>query len=325
MINTPRSVRSWAPNPQESALKADPTKKTPAGAANPLGDQNVGEVLNKIVDPNWVDPKKVGREHKKDLDKDAFFKLMLTQMKNQDPTNPMQSHDMAAQLAQFTSLEQLFNINEGIGALKKGQEPMSDYQVLNFMGKSISADSSKLARVKGDKSHELRFNLRGDAVSAEITIKDAEGNTVRKLPLQALKKGANTATWNGYTEDDQMARAGDYYFTIEAKNQAGSSISAETSVKGRITGVNYTSKGPILLIGDQTVYLQDVKKIEDVDLKESEKAQQGAPAQAAPAPTGGGLAKNEEGAPPETFGRGNLASVSMSSAVKNQVDKAAGN
>jgi flagellar basal-body rod modification protein FlgD len=329
MINTPRSVKSWAPTPQESALKADKTKKTAATPDNPFGDQPIGDVLNKMADPNWIDPSKVAREHKKDLDKDAFFKLMLTQMKNQDPTNPLQSHEMAAQLAQFTSLEQLFNINDALGELKKGQAPMADYQVLNFMGKSIAADSSKLVRVKGDKAHELRFNLVGDAASADIVIKDAEGNEIKKIPAHSLKKGLNTLTWNGYSNDDQIARAGDYYFTVEAKNQSGKSVAAQTQVKGRITGVNYTAKGPVLLVGDQTVYLQDVKKIEDSDMRDAEinKSQP----QAQPTPVqgaaGGPLAKNDdgEGAPPENFGRGNLASVAMSSAVKNQVDKASGN
>lgn len=327
MINTPRSVKSWAPTPQESALKPDKINKTAATGENPLGDQPVGDVLNKIADPNWVDPSKVIRGQKKDLDKDAFFKLMLTQMKNQDPTNPMQSHEMAAQLAQFTSLEQLFNINEGIDGLKKAQAPMSDYQVLNFMGKSIAADSSKLVRVKGDKSHELRFNLLGDANTVDIVVKDAEGNEVKKIPAHNLKKGVNTVTWNGYSNDDQVSRAGDYYFTVEAKNQSGKPIGAQTEVKGRITGVNYTTKGPVLLVGDQTVYLQDVKKIEDTDMKEAEQNKSQPQAQPAPAQGANGsgpLAKNEEGAPPENFGRGNIASVAMSSAVKNQIDKAVG-
>ena len=68
-----------------SNLSVDELKK--------LGAENVGEVLNKIADPNWTDPaKKVRAVGSDKLDKDAFFKLMLAQLKNQDPTNPLKSH-----------------------------------------------------------------------------------------------------------------------------------------------------------------------------------------------------------------------------------------
>src|SRR4051812_35234670 len=76
-----------------------------------LGDKPLGDIANQIVDPNWVDSEKTKRVGNNELNKDAFFKLMLAQMKNQDPTSPLQSHEMAAQLAQFTSLEKLSNIN----------------------------------------------------------------------------------------------------------------------------------------------------------------------------------------------------------------------
>src|SRR5438445_10608183 len=66
------------------------------------GEEDVGSIANKLADPNWTDPsKKVRATGNPSLDKDAFFKLMLAQMKNQDPTNPMKSHEMAAQLANF--------------------------------------------------------------------------------------------------------------------------------------------------------------------------------------------------------------------------------
>src|SRR5690606_35195937 len=107
-----------------------------------LGGQDVGEFLNKIADPNWVDPQKRFRATGNDkLDKEAFMKLMLAQMKNQDPTNPMKSHEMAAQLAQFSSVEQLSNINTTLTAMQAGQKPTESFQALNFIGKAVAGDS----------------------------------------------------------------------------------------------------------------------------------------------------------------------------------------
>jgi flagellar basal-body rod modification protein FlgD len=328
MFSPTTKTRAFSPAVQESGLKADKTQKV-AADQNPFGDKPIGDVLNEIADPNWVDPNTVVREKKKDLDKDAFFKLMLTQMKNQDPTNPLQSHEMAAQLAQFTSLEQLFNINQSLGDIKKGQAPMADYQVLNFMGKAIAADSSKVVRSKGDKSHELRFDLTEGAATADVLIKDADGKIVRKYTMNNLKPGTNKMIWNGLSEDNLPARAGDYSFTVEAKAGNGKKVIAATEVKGTITGVNYTPRGPVLMIGDQSIYLSDVKKIEDPVLKDAAKKQGGVP-QALPnglgviPPQSAPPVEEVPGAPEEMANRGNLDTVAMSSAIKNKLSKAGG-
>jgi len=262
MMNTSMTTKTWSTAVQPSGIKESQDKTAPADEKSPYGDKDVGTVLNEIADPNWVDPSKVQRTIKKDLDRDAFFKLMLTQMKNQDPMNPMQSHEMAAQLAQFTSLEQLFNVNQNLEALKKTQTPLLDYQSLNFLGKEISADSSKIVRTKDDDKHEIHFDLGQNANETSIVIKDADGKEVKTLKFGALKKGPNKVNWNGFQENGFKAPLGDYTFTIEAKS-GDTKIAAKTEYNGKITGVQYTSKGPLLLIGNQTVYLSDVKKILD--------------------------------------------------------------
>lgn len=77
------------------------------------------------------------------MDKDAFMKLMLAQMKHQDPTNPMQSHELAAQLAQFSSVEQLQNLNTTMTDMRNGQKPSESFQALNFIGKAVSGGLGK--------------------------------------------------------------------------------------------------------------------------------------------------------------------------------------
>lgn len=230
-----------------------------------LGGEDVGTVLNKISDPNYVDPTKARKVGNNQLDKDAFLKLMLTQMKYQDPSSPMQSHEMAAQLAQFTSLEQLSNINTTLAGMKKQQEPQINYQALNFIGKKVSGDSSKLTRVTGDKEHDFHFNLSADALQGKVHISDAEGNVVRKMDLASLKKGENSVKWNGLADDGLEARAGDYIFSIEATASNGGRVFAKTDFEGKITGLNYTPSGPVLLVGQQAIRMADVKRIEESD------------------------------------------------------------
>jgi flagellar basal-body rod modification protein FlgD len=262
MMNVGLTTKAFANTAaaKDNRLEVDKSKKMSA-TENPFGDKDIGKVLNEIADPNWVEPDKVLREKKKELDRDAFFKLMLAQMKNQDPYNPMQSHEMAAQLAQFTSLEQMFNMNKSLEDIKQGQAPVSEYQALNFIGKEISADSSLINRTANDEGHELRFSLNGDASDVKVTLKDDNGEAVKTFELHNLKKGKNSIPWNGYSEQGFKQGVGDYRFTVEARGSSGKIVGSDTSTSGRITGIQYTAKGPLLMVGDSTIYLSDVKKI----------------------------------------------------------------
>src|SRR5262249_22728680 len=156
-----------------------------------------------------------------ELGKDAFMSLLLTQMKNQDPTNPLKSHEMAAQLAQFTSLEKLNNINEGIEKLRKDNQPDHNFQALAMIGKVVTMDNSKIMRTEEGESHDLRFSLPTDAQKAELEIKDANGNVVRKVDMKNLKAGPNSIVWNGKTEEGATAGKGDYSLSVQAIGSNG--------------------------------------------------------------------------------------------------------
>lgn len=228
------------------------------------GEQAIGDVLNKIADPNWQDPsKKIRAVGNNSLDKDAFFKLMLTQMKNQDPTNPMQSHEMAAQLAQFSSLEQLNNIGKGIEGLSTATASQGSFGALSFIGKVVSGDASKVSRAAGDTEHGFGFQLGADAQKVKISVKDSTGKVVRELEPGALKKGQNTVKWNGLTTEGIPARPGEYKFAIEATGSGGEKVYAKSAFEGRISGVDFTAQGPMVIVNGQSIKLSEVKKIED--------------------------------------------------------------
>lgn len=232
--------------------------------ANKLGGENIGDVLNKIVDANWVDPsKKVRTAGDPNLDKDAFFKLMLTQMKNQDPTNPLKSHEMAAQLASFSSLEQMQNINSNLEEMKNAQKPTENFQALNLIGKAVAGDSAKVVRGVNDRAHDFKFSLPMDASEVSVKVRDIEGNIVRSYNLKSLKAGENKLTWNG--EDDKGSKSfpGEYTFIAEAKTADGKKLGVKTEFDGVITGVSYSPEGPVLHVGNQAVKFRDVKKITD--------------------------------------------------------------
>lgn len=264
-MSVKRGTTNTAATKQEQNFKADVGNTADAAEfKKAFGDQKLGDIANRMSDKNWVDPsKKMRTAGNPNLDKDAFFKMMLAQMKNQDPTKPLESHEMAAQLAQFSSVEQLNNIHDEIGKMAKAQAPNSSYQALALIGKTVGGDSSKVSRVAGDTIHDFNFELMNESQKTELTIRDMAGNIVKKMDLGALKKGANSVSWNGIGDDGLSARPGDYHFAIEAKAQNGAKIFAKTAFEGRITGMNFTPEGPVLLVGKQTLRLSDIKKIEE--------------------------------------------------------------
>jgi flagellar basal-body rod modification protein FlgD len=271
VVNVGRSTQAFGKTeaPLESSNKAS---NLSAAELKQLGGDNVGEVLNKIADPNWVDPSKKMRSVGNDkLDKDAFFKLMLTQLKNQDPTSPMKSHEMAAQLANFSGLEQMSNMNQTLTEMKNGQKPLEQFQALNFIGKAVGGDSAKITRAKGDKDHDFRFSLKNPAAKVEIRIRNNDtGETIRKIDLQKLKEGENKFVWNGQNDKGQPAPVGNYQMFAEAYDAAGAKQVIKTDFEGIITGVNYSAEGPVLMVGNQSVRMKDIKKIQDPSLMKND-------------------------------------------------------
>lgn len=310
-----------------------------AGEMKKLNGDDVGDVLNKVADPNWVDPSKKMRTTGNDkLDKDAFFKLMLAQMKNQDPMNPMQSHEMAAQLASFTSLEQMQNMNKTLTDISNAQKPAEQFQVLQFLGKTVAGDSSKIYRAKGDKDHDLVFDLPMKAKETEIKLKNADGEVVKTYKLNNLKEGTNRISWNGMDEKGTVLPEGEYQFSVEAKNEQDKKVAIKTDFEGVISGVNYTKEGPVLMVGNQSVRLRDVRKIVDGGLgpknnpQEKSSAPAATPATATQAPAAGAMpagaapapalgANSQQGAPEAATKSNILDQVGLSSEMMAKISK----
>ncbi len=232
--------------------------------------ESLGEIGNRVANSGKVGGSRVvqGQGNPK-LDKDAFFKLMLTHLKNQDPTSPLKSHEMAAQLAQFSSLEQMSNINEVLKDMNKGQTNVGQFQALDLIGKTVSGDSAKIEHKNGDTLHAISFNLADSADEVKVAIKDAEGKVVKNFDLKNQSKGTVKLDWDGKNLDGKAQSAGVYKVHVDAKKSTGSKVAAETQFKGQVTGMQLSESGPIVFIGNKAVPLKEIKQIQ---MEESKKA-----------------------------------------------------
>lgn len=314
MIAIKSGTQAYSKNPSE--MKSDNLNTLSATEKEKVlgGKEDIGELLNKVADPNWVDPKKTRKVGNNDLDKDSFMKLFLAQLKNQDPTNTMDPHAMAAELAQFTSLEKLNNINEGIANLAKSTGSQGQYEVLSLVGKTITGDSSKVIRSDEKDMHDVTFKLGGDAELAEFSIKNAAGQEIRKLEARGLKTGPNKIVWDGLLENGNPAEVGEYNITITAKSASGQKLGAETKFEGTVSGIQFTGQGPVLKVGNSTVRMSDVKGIVDPALAiAAANAQQAAATRS--------LKAADPNAANVAGMGGNLESVGMQQGMIDKIDK----
>jgi flagellar basal-body rod modification protein FlgD len=252
-----------------SDAKPAPEHDTEVGSLTPAEKQKIGSddlraVLNKAADKNWVDDNKRVAGHGNDkMDKDAFFKLMLAQLKNQDPMNPLKNHEMAAQLAQFSSLEQMSNMNATLSRIEGKNSQPENFQALNLIGKTVAGDASRVVRTQFDKEHDFNFNLPQDASDVQVKLFGAKGDLIREYKLTNMKSGANKVSWNGNNEAGIKQPPGEYVFQIEAKNGTGGKIPVNTQFKGEVTGMSFSAEGPVLQVGSQTIKMKDVSQISD--------------------------------------------------------------
>lgn len=193
------------------------------------------------------------------MGRDTFIKLFLTQLQNQDPLNPMDATQLSAQLAQFSSLEQLYNANESLETLIESQDSSNSYRVLDLIGREIEAEGDVLS-IGDAGSASGSFTIESDANCAAV-IYDANGNPIKTIDLGSLDAGDHTFTWNGTRQNGNEVDKGKYGFEIVAEDMAGEAVSAETRIRGIVDRVSLDGDEPTLYIGSLSLSLSDVTDI----------------------------------------------------------------
>jgi flagellar basal-body rod modification protein FlgD len=195
------------------------------------------------------------------LGKDDFLKLLVSKLQNQDPLKPMDDESFVAELAQFSSLEQMNNIADGIA--QQNQMSFLQSQGLNnvmasgLIGKEVKAHFSTINLNAGDKP-AVNFTLGSAAADVTLTIKNAAGEVIRTLSAENLPAGAGQIIWDGKDNVGNRAPTGDYAASISAKTATGGSVSASLNLVGVVRQVVYRDGAAFLMINGVAVGLGDV-------------------------------------------------------------------
>lgn len=195
----------------------------------------------------------------KELGKNEFLKLLLAQLANQDPTKPVDNQAFVAQLAQFSSLEQLQDLGKKLDTMTIAQASSTQLQVAGLVGKDIEFRTDAL-RLDG-KPVGARLNLASDASSLVAVVTDSAGRVVRTLALGARNGGTSDFSWDGLDDQGAALPPGDYHVALNASRADGSRVPADLRARGSVDAVLFDSDTPVLLVGTLRVKLADVSQI----------------------------------------------------------------
>ena len=179
------------------------------------------------------------------MGKEDFLSLLVAQLQNQDPLNPDEPTEFTAQLAQFSSLEQLFTLNDSMNTLVESNASSDRISTLGTIGKEVAYASSDFS-FSGDPV-QIGYQLDGTASNVDVLIKQ-NGAVLRSLSGTELTKGNHYLTWDGLTEDGEPAPVGDYTLVLQAKAASGETVAAAPIVRSEVTGVDLEGSGGGTLI-----------------------------------------------------------------------------
>jgi flagellar basal-body rod modification protein FlgD len=186
---------------------------------------------------------------------DRFLKLLVTQMKNQDPLNPMDNAEITSQMAQLSTVTGIEKLNETLAAFTKAQA----FQSVDMIGHYVLAPGEHMDLASGTALGGVELASGADAVTVKVF--DANGNLVSTLDLGEMDAGVNAFTWDGKNNAGTAAADGSYTFTVEAKlNDAA--VTASSLAVGKVQSVLMDDLGPALSVsGMGLVELGDIKQV----------------------------------------------------------------
>jgi flagellar basal-body rod modification protein FlgD len=204
-----------------------------------------------------ADPVKSDATGSNKLGKDEFLKLMMAQLAQQDPTAPSDSNAFVAQLAQFSSLEQMQNVNSSLQSLLVGQASQNGTSAINLVGKDVLYKTDQITLGQGE-TPTAGAKLGGEASDVTATITDADGKIVRTIKLGGQPAGDLEVKWDGREESGNTAKPGKYTVSITAKDSKGNLVDVEQRASGRVTGVSFEKGYPEAILGDQRLKMSDI-------------------------------------------------------------------
>ncbi len=200
------------------------------------------------------------------LGKDEFLQLLVTKLSYQDPLDPVSDEDFVAQLAQFSSLEQLENMNKNLEDSLDWNyylsQTLNNTTATNLIGRVVRSDSSQVYLDSGADAR-IALTLGSAASDITVTITDADGNVVRTLTHDHAAAGDLFLEWDGLSDNGTTLPEGVYKVSAKATNVDGNSFRPGLFTEGTVDGVRYVQGAAFLEVNGQQIPLSAVHEIRE--------------------------------------------------------------
>jgi len=207
------------------------------------------------------------RTTQKDLGKkDIFLKLLVAQMRNQDPLKPQDATKMSSQLAQFNMVEQQTNTNKWLEKMATNGSGLGgagasrlDTASAGYLGRTVTVNQNTVQYNGGNPSFST--DLPVDASSVKITVRDSAGQAIRTMDMGPMRQGMNTMSWDGLNNFGAAAPLGKYTIDMTAVNMQGANVKASIQRSGLVDTVRLASGKVQLMVGGIAANLQDITAV----------------------------------------------------------------
>jgi flagellar basal-body rod modification protein FlgD len=193
-----------------------------------------------------------------------FLKLLVTQLNNQDPLNPMENAELTSQLAQMSTVSGIEKLNSTLSGLVNQTGSNQVLQAASLIGYNVLSPGNQIgtsAPKDGEEPAPVPFavQLPGTAGDVQVKIVDATGRAVRTLELGSMTEGVNAVTWDGKADDGSAVPAGNYSFSVVATND-GTNVEATALTFAQVAAVKQGTNGVTLeLANGRSISLDDVR------------------------------------------------------------------
>lgn len=192
-----------------------------------------------------------------------FLNMLTTQLRTQNPLDPMDASKFTEQLVQYSSVEQQITTNSKLQDMLSTMISSTALSLVNYLGKEVTA-SSDITKLEAGGTADWKLTSSAAAEGATITIRDASGAVVRTM-TQDLSLGEQSISWDGKTDDGTAASSGNYSITVDAKDSDGNPVSIETKVTGEVTAIDTSTATPYLKVNGVLVPLANLISIGNPD------------------------------------------------------------
>jgi flagellar basal-body rod modification protein FlgD len=187
------------------------------------------------------------------LSSDDFLTILLTQLQNQDPTDPVDTGEMVSSLAALTTMAQQMETNESLKSIAQYAQSSS----ISYIGKTVTYSNDEIS-VSNATAGKTSFTLASNASSVSVAIYDEDGNAVSTLDLGSLSKGTNSFTWDCTDSSGSTVDDGTYTFTVSASDTSDNTVSVSTGGTAEVTGVVYQDGNAYLVTDSGNISLDSV-------------------------------------------------------------------